>query len=386
MSDKSRKILIPFVIIAIGVAGMFYLLNAYPEAEQVKPEIYKPLIRSQVVTSGPIQLTVISQGTVEPRTQSSVLAQVGGQVVGVSARFAAGGYFKKGEVMLSIDPSDYRLAKITAELLVAQAELRLAREQQEAKLAKEEWEKTGSGEASDLVLRKPQLKEAEASLNAAQAGLAQAEINLGRTKIKAPYDCRVRTKNADEGSVVNPGAPVAIVYAIDFVEIRLPLPDAELAFIETAGLSSANKNTHLPDVELMGVFAGKSHSWHGKIVRMEGEIDPRSRMVHVVARVSDPYGMKGTQNKFPLSVGMFVTANISGQHYDEVVNIDRAALRGLSTVWIIDDESKLHFRKIEILRQEKGRVLVSSGLADGEKICLTALDAVTEGMEVKVQQ
>jgi RND family efflux transporter MFP subunit len=386
MSDKSRKILIPLVIIILGITGMVILLKAHPEAEQIAPEVYKPLVRSQTVSISGAQITITSQGTVEPRTQSSVLAQVGGQVVSVSPHFAPGGYFKKGEVMLSIDPSDYRLAKIKAELLVAQAELRLAREQEEAKLAKEEWEKTGSGEASDLVLRKPQLKEAEASLNAAQAGLEQTRLNLGRTEIKAPYDCRVRTKNADEGSVVNPGAPVAIVYAIDFAEIRLPLPDADLAFIETAGLSGAKRNTHLPEVELTGVFAGKSHSWHGKIVRMEGEIDPRSRMVHVVARVDDPYGQRSGDGNYPLSVGMFVTANISGRKYDGVVSIDRAALRGSNTVWVIDDENKLHLREIEILRQEKGRVLVSAGLRDGEKICLTALDAVTDGMEVKVQE
>lgn len=386
MSGKFRKILIPFAIILFGIAGMVILLMAYPEAEQVKVKAYKPLVRFQVVHSVSVQISVTSQGTVEPRTQSNVLAQVAGQIVKVSPRFAAGGYFKKGEVFLEIDPSDYRLAKIKAALQVAQAELRLAREEEEADLAAAEWDKAGKGDAAPLVLREPQLKEARASLNAAQAGFDQAVINLGRTTIKAPYDCRVRSKNADIGSVVNPGMSVALVYAIDYAEIRLPLPDAELAFLEISSFNGKIKNNNNPDVQLTGVFAGKKHIWRGKLVRMEGEIDPRSRMVHVVARVKDPYGISSGDGPYPLSVGMFVTATIEGRNFENVFDIDRAALRGFNSVWVIDNQNKLHLRKVDILRQEKGRVILKAGLTDGEKICLTELDAFIDGMEVRVQE
>jgi len=177
---------------------------------------------------------------------------------------------------------------------------------------------------------------------------------------------------------------IAMVYAVDYAEIRLPLPDAELAFIDLPSLNGKNKTSN-PEVKLSGIFAGTKHIWEGTLVRMEGEIDPRSRMVHVVARVEDPYGIKSGNTQSPLYVGMFVNASIDGLTYENVFDLDRAALRGSNIVWVIDDENKLHLRKVNILRQEKGRVIVNGGLADGDKICLTALDAVIDGMEVRVE-
>jgi multidrug efflux system membrane fusion protein len=385
MSDKTRKIFLPIIIIIAGIFIAIVLVKAYPETEQIKPEAFKPLVRHSVVSKTGIQINISSQGTVVPRTQSNIISQVGGLIVFASPRFAAGGFFEKGELMLKVDQTDFLLAKTRAELQVAQAELRLAREEEEAKLAQSEWEKVGTGKASDLVMRGPQLKEATASLNAAKAGLQQAVVNLGRTEIRAPYVCRVRTKNSDVGQVVNQGSPLAQIYAIDYAEVRLPLPDADLAFVDIAYNSNGSTGKKIP-VQLTTVFAGTEHSWEATLIRLEGEIDPRSRMVHVVARVSDPYAKKSKENKLPLSVGMFVKAEIEGRIYENVFEIDRAALRGKNTIWVIDDENKLNIRSVNILRQEEGRIIVRDGISEGEKVCLTALDAVVDGMEVLIEE
>ncbi len=384
MSDKTRKIFLPIIIIITSILIVIILVKAYPETEQIKPEAFKPLVRYQLVSKTNVQINVSSQGTVVPRTQSNVVSQVSGQIVFTSPRFASGGFFKKGEVMLKIDKTDFMLAKTRAELQVAQAELRLAREQEEANLAKSEWEKVGSGTASDLVMRGPQLKEAIASLNAAKAGLEQSVVNLKRTEINAPFVCRVRTKNADVGQVVSPGMSVAQIYAIDFAEVRLPLPDDDLEFIDLS-YNSATIIKKVP-VRLTAVFAGKEHSWDAELVRLEGEIDPRSRMVHVVARVTDPYAIKSKENKLPLSVGMFVKAEIQGQNFDNVFEVDRAALHGKNQIWVIDDQNKLNIRSINIMRQEKGRIIIDEGLEEGDKVCLTALDVVVDGMDVKIEE
>ncbi len=384
MSDKTRKIFLPIIIIITSLLIVIILVKAYPETEQIKPEAFKPLVRYQLVSKTNVQINVSSQGTVVPRTQSNVVSQVSGQIVFTSPRFASGGFFKKGEVMLKIDKTDFMLAKTRAELQVAQAELRLAREQEEANLAKSEWEKVGSGTASDLVMRGPQLKEAIASLNAAKAGLEQSVVNLKRTEINAPFVCRVRTKNADVGQVVSPGMSVAQIYAIDFAEVRLPLPDDDLEFIDLS-YNSATIIKKVP-VQLTAVFAGKEHSWDAELVRLEGEIDPRSRMVHVVARVTDPYAIKSKENKLPLSVGMFVKAEIQGQNFDNVFEVDRAALHGKNQIWVIDDQNKLNIRSINIMRQEKGRIIIDEGLEEGDKVCLTALDVVVDGMDVKIEE
>jgi len=383
MSDKSRKIFMPIVIIFIGLIITAVLVFAQDEPEQVKPEAYKPLVRYQVASKSNVQINVSSQGTVVPRTQSNVVSQVGGQIVSVSPRFAAGGFFNKGEIMLQIDRTDFMLAKTKAELQVAQAELRLVREEEEAELAKSEWEKVGTGEPSKLVLREPQLKEATASLNAAKAGLEQAIVHLKRTEIRAPFSSRIRSKSADVGQVVNPGTPLGQIYSIDYAEVRLPLPDAELEFVDLSYNGSAAKNAV---VKLSTVFAGKKHSWDGQLIRLEGEIDPKSRMVHVVARVSDPYAIKSGDNRLPLSVGMYVTADIEGREYNNIYDIDRSALRGKSDVWVIGDDNKLYIRSVTILRQEEGRIIVNSGISEGEKICLSPLDAMIDGMDVRIQE
>ncbi|NOG45992.1 MAG: efflux RND transporter periplasmic adaptor subunit [Calditrichaeota bacterium] len=383
MSDKTRKIFMPIIIIFVGLIITAVLVLAQEEPEQVKPEAYKPLVRYQVAAKSNVQINVSSQGTVVPRTQSNVVSQVGGQIVSVSPRFAAGGFFNKGEIMLQIDRTDFILAKTKAELQVAQAELRLAREKEEAKLAKSEWEKVGTGEPSKLVLREPQLKEAIASLNAAKAGLEQAIIHLKRTEIRAPFASRIRSKSADVGQVINPGTPLGQIYAIDYAEVRLPLPDAELEFVDLSYSGSATKKT---GVKLSTVFAGKKHSWDAQLVRLEGEIDPKSRMVHVVARVSDPYAKKAADNRLPLSVGMYVSAEIEGREYENVYDIDRSALRGKSNIWVIDNDNKLYIRPVTILRQEEGRIIVNGGIDDGEKICLSPLDAMIDGMDVRIEE
>jgi len=326
------------------------------------------------------QVFIDARGTVTPRTQSIIVSQVSGQITHVSPHFVTGGFFKKGQVMLTVDTTDYILARSRAELQVAQARLALAREEQEAHIARAEWNKVGQGKADDLVLHKPQLAQARAALNAALATLNQAKIDIQRTRIRAPYYCRVRARQVDEGQVINRGTPLATVYAIDYAEIRLPLPDNDLAFLSLPSYNTGH--SRFPDVQISSKFAGKKYIWTGKLIRMEGEIDPRSRMVHVVARVKEPYAASADQ-KPPLAVGLFVNAKISGRTFKNIYEINRSALRNGDQVLMIDDSLRLHFRKVHILRLNAQSALVDSGLSAGEKVCITPLDLVVDGMAVR---
>ena len=385
MSDRTKKILIPLFALVGAVIIAISLILGRSEAEQIIREKTKPVVRYELAKSGSSQIIIHSQGKVVPRTESNVVSQVGGQIVFASPNFASGGFFKKGALMVRVDPTDYRLAKTRAELQVAQAELRLAQEQEESKLAQEEWSKIGNGDASDLVLRKPQLKEAEANLASAKAGLEQAVINLKRTEIRAPYSSRVRSKQADVGQVVNIGTPVAAIYAIDYAEVRLPLPDAELAHIDIPYQYRSGNMGNGPDIKLKSVFAGKEFSWDGKLVRIEGEIDQRSQMVNVVARVENPYDDSSGGAKPPLSVGMFVTAEIEGKVYESVFELSRSALRGKNTIWIISEDEKLYKKEVKVLRLEKERAIIESGISEGSRICISSLDVVVNGMDVLVE-
>lgn len=377
---------LPILILVVATAGAAALVLTRPKPETRKPEVVLSVVDVHTVELTDHQFTVTSQGTISPRTQSVLVPEVVGRVIEVSPAFVPGGFFEAGEWLLRIDPHDYHQALVGAQSVQAQARLRLMQVEAEAELAREEWQALGRGEAKPLTLFEPQLAEARAMLAATVAGVEQAQTNVRRTEIRAPYAGRVQTKQVDLGQVVAPGTPLATIYAVDLAEVRLPLPDDELAFIDLPlgyrGESGASRG---PRAILRAEFAGNVHEWSGRIVRTEGVIDPVSRMIHMVVQVKNPYG-RSKPGRPPLAVGMFVKAEIVGKTVENVAVIPRAALRPDGRVLIVDAQDRLRFRDIEILRAMETTVIVEAGLADGERICTTTLSAVIEGMKVIVRE
>ncbi|MCP5117058.1 MAG: efflux RND transporter periplasmic adaptor subunit [bacterium] len=259
----------------------------------------------------------------------------------------------------------------------------MATEEEEAAVSRKEWASLGAGDPTPLVLREPQIADAKANLAASEAALSKAEYDLERTVVEAPYAGRVRQKSVDIGQFVNRGSPIARIYSVDFAEVKLPIPDHELAYIDLPLVyRGAAAGSIGPGVKVRATFAGKQHEWAGRLVRTEGEIDPRSRMIQAVAQIEDPYGPGRDPQRPPLTVGMFVEAEIQGKSARGVVVVPGAAMRG-NRVMVVDAESKLRFRSVEILRSEPDRILVRSGLRAGEKVCVSVLEAAVDGMEVR---
>jgi len=222
-------------------------------------------------------------------------------------------------------------------------------------------------------------------LAASEANLETAKRNLERTELRAPYAGRVREKMVDVGRYVSTGTTIATVYAVDIAEVRLPLPDEELAYLDLPldyrGVQRPNAG---PRVTLRGSFAGQVFEWQGRIVRTEGEIDPATRMVHVVAEVQDPYGRGADPNRPPLAVGMYVEAEIEGRLVEGIAELPRAALRGRDQVIVVDAEDKVRFRTVDLLRSTSTSILVRGGLEPGERVCLSPIETATDGMDVRV--
>lgn len=379
----TRKILLPILILIIGAAGAAGLFASRDAVETRPPEVPPPLVRVSKVKPHTVQLTVSAQGTVAPRTESTLIAQVAGQIRTVLPAFASGGFFEKGDLLLTIDPRDYEVAVSQAKVQVAQAQLIISREQEESDIARQEWERIGKGEPSDLVLRKPQIAEAQAALEAAKGALTRAELNLERTFIRAPYAGRVRSKSADVGQYVGPGTPIGRIYAVDYAEVRLPIPDQELAFLDLGfGFRGQTESTQGPAVKLHANFAGQTHMWEGQIVRIEGEVDARSRMINLVARVNNPYGLSDNPNRPPLAVGMYVSADVLGKTAENIYTIPRAALRHNQQVLVVTD-NRLYYRDVEILRADPNTVIITGGLEPNEQICLSPMDTIVDGMRVR---
>jgi RND family efflux transporter MFP subunit len=383
-SIRSARVWLPVLVLLAGAVGGVGMVTVTPSV-QTRDAIHRaPLVEVIEVQPTRIELSVRARGSVVPRTESTLVAEVSGRITWVSPDLASGGFLEEGEDLVRIDPADYEIALERAEAAVARADsaLDLARTAAERQrtLARREVASPSALEAAEN-----QERAAEAGRREAQAALQQARRDLARTKVKAPFAGRIREKHVDVGQFVNRGTPVARVYAVDFAEIRLPIPDEQAAFVDLPiAYRDEDAAESGPEVTLRSRFAGGEHTWTGRIVRTEGEIDPRTRMIQAVARVEDPYG-RGEPGRPPLAVGLFVEAEIKGRSLDDVFELPRSALRGTDEVVVVDDESRLRVRKVEIVKRESDRVLVSGGLRAGERVCTSPLAVTVDGMEVRVR-
>ena len=382
---SNPRVVLPLAILALGVLGVVLMVALRSRVPLAPPEPVAPLVRVQPVTKQPFRFVVEGHGTVVPRTESDLVTQVEGEAVYIAPAFVPGGFFAEGETLVRIDPADYEAALETARAGLARARSEFSR----AKKERERQQRL----ANQSIASQARIDDAEnayavaaANLREARARLDQAERDLERTEIRAPYDGRVREKRIDVGQFANRGTSLGRIYAVDYAEVRLPVPDRELSFLDLPlGYQNGGRETGPgPRVDLHAEFAGRPHTWTGHVVRTEGEIDPRSRTVNVVARVEDPYGRTHEQDGVPLAVGLFVEAEIRGREVGDAVVLPRVALRGEGRVLVLDDESRLRFRDVEVLRVERERVVIGAGLEVGERVCVSPLPAAVDGMSVRV--
>ena len=310
-----------------------------------------------------------------------MIPQIAGIVVKISPNFRDGGFFEAGELLLQIDQSDYDTALTVAQAALTDASSNLEQEKALADQALADWKKLGgSGKASPLTLRKPQLARAEAAVASANARVKDAERNLRRTQITAPYAGRILTQRVDIGQYVTPGTVLANVYAVDYAEIRLPLSNKQLAYLEVPERyrgDAVGEQVEGPSVRLHTDVGGRRAEWDGKVVRAEGSVDISSRQQFVIAQVDNPYARRG-EGRPPLKVGMYVEAEITGNLLKDVYVIPRSALRPNDEVLIVDDKNRLHRKRVEIDWRDEDNVVVSKGLATGTVLCLTSLPFAAE--------
>jgi RND family efflux transporter MFP subunit len=384
-----RKLLLPLAVLAMAGFGAFVLLATAPEVESVAPESALPIVRTMEARPADVRMRVRSQGTVAPRTESDLVPEVSGPVVWMSPSLVSGGFFAKDEPLLRLDPRDYEAALARARADVARASGEA--EHAAAELRRQQGlARSKANSPSQLSNARRGERVAKAALEAARVSLEQAERDVARTEIVAPFDGRVREKHVDVGQFIGRGAPVATLYATDFAEIRLPLADRQLAYLELPGMRSASVEGEGPEVRLRANFAGVEQTWTGRIVRTEGEIDAKSRMVHVIARVEDPYDVieqeepsEESTRRTPLAVGMFVRAEIDGQIAENVIVVPRSAMRDGGHMLIVDDDNRLHRRAVEVLRIDRDEVLVRSELAGHERVVVSPIQVVVDGMRVR---
>ena len=370
---------------ALGISTLLFLNR--PPAEIAEPE-YKPVsVDAALVVKENLRIPVQAQGTVTPLRETSLQAEVSGRIIEAADTFLVGGFVASGEVMLRIDPRDYETRLLRAEAALKSAESNLAQEKGRAQVALSEWKNRAknsqrSREATDLFLRKPQLAQAEAQLLSARADLNTARDDLERTIIKAPYDALIRAKHSELGQFVGAGTPLADIFSIEQAEVRLPIAQSKLDYLDLpTGVQNFQETAA---VDLFTNVGGDLRHWSASLHRTEGMFDMRSRVLYTVARIEDPYALLNP-SRLPLRMGTFVNANIQGRELHGLVVLPRYILRAGGFLWVIDEDGILRNRKVTVLRTGGDQIYVSAGLDEGERVCLTVLDPSFTGAKVTLQ-
>lgn len=386
MASRRKQLLISLGMLAGSVVVTLLLYINRPPTEIAEP-VYMPVsIDVAEVVKQSLRIEVQAQGTVTPLQETSLLAEVSGRIIDVSPAFTVGGFVDKDDVLLRIDPRDHETSLLRAEAALKSAQSNLAQEKGRAKVAEAEWKKLPKGsqrseEAKALYLRQPQLAQAQAQMLAAQADLNTARDNLERTIIRAPYAALVREKHSELGQFVAPGSALANIFSVETAEVRLPIPQHRLDYLDLPGPTESGEGSA---IDLYTDVGGEVNHWTAHLHRTEGVFDERSRALYAVARIDDPYNLTHNGDE-PLRVGTFVNANIEGRELHDIVILPRYVLRAGDLVWVVDERNRLRNRKVSLLSTSGDRIYVNGGLNDGDLVSLTTLDNSFDGSEVVIQ-
>lgn len=341
------KVLLPVLVIVVSLGGAAWFMQNKPQAKRFKPPTAQLTVEATRLKAQNYQINISSYGIVSPRTESTLIPQVSGEITKVSPNFREGGFFEKGEILLEVDPRDYEAA-----VKIAQANL------QQIRL---------TASKTITLVEKTRLE--------------QAKLKLQRTRIQAPFAGRIRSKSVDLGQFVSPGTPLAKIYAIDYAEIRLPLNNQQLEFVDIPEQYRNDAEFQKgPNVVVAARVGQKQYQWKGNIVRTEGTIDSASRQIFVVAQIDDPYSRRN-ENTPPLKIGQFVTAEIQGKQLQNTLVIPRSAIYQGNEVVLIEKD-KLQRKAVDVFWSDPQQAVIRSGLKPGDVLALTSVSSLPSGTPV----
>ena len=375
-----KRVLLPIGILIVSIGVAVTLVRNPTRIEESAPEIVPISVRVAAVETQSVQIDVESQGKAQAARQASVSSNVQGPVAWVSPSLEAGAYVEAGEPLLRLEASDFETAVIRSQAGFDQA--RAEAEFSQADLSRIQ-ELAGRRLASEAELQNAQRQAtiAAARLADAKAALDQAQLDQERSVLRAPFNAIVASRDVALGQFVNRAESVAVLFDADSVDVRVPLAIRQLGYLDVpAGFRGEFESGLAPSVELTGNYGGKKYTWRGTLLRTEATIDPNSNTVQAIIRVEQP---AASNQAIPLPIGLFVEAKIAGKRIDDLIALPRAVIRNNSQVLVVDAENKMYFRDVDIFRLEEDRVLISGGLLAGERICISPIQAVVDGMSVQ---
>lgn len=384
--SKLLKIVAPIAILAVAVTAAVMIARSGDEPEREEPTQAALLVDVVAPEIKRGSFIIRAQGSVTPRIETSLVSEVSGKIDWMSEDYVAGGVFSEGQQLARIDPSDYETALLAAEAELASARATLADEQARSDAAREDFRRLygDTRKPTDLLLRLPQVARARAAVQAREAAVERARRDLERTKITLPFDGMIRERDANLGQYVTTGATLGKAFSTDRAEVRLPVSETDLAFLD---IPMAESGTTIDrPVTLAGSVAGQPARWKAQLVRTEGVVDRNTRLTYLVAEITDPYGLKANTERPALPMGTFVEAEIPGRDASGLVLLPAQALHEGNRVYLADENDELEVREVEIVRATPREVYVSGRLDADDRVITTAIPAPVPGLKLNVRQ
>ncbi len=376
---------LPTLLIIAALLIAKQMMDTAPKQKTRSAALSAQIVEVDQIQASDYRTYIHTQGTIAPRTQTRLIAEVSGRITSVSPQFRAGSFVAKDETLLEIDNRDYVQSLTIAKAELAQARLSLSQEQAKGIQAREDWDKLGfEGSPNALTLRKPQAESAQARVAAARASVAQARTKLSRTKIIAPYAGRLLSTEVDIAQFVSAGALLGQLYATDSVELRVPISEQDSAFLQLdESYRDSSEPTLGPRADIRVEQGGREWHWAGKVARAEGTIDIQTRQQFVVIAIPDPY-LQYEDGRPPLKIGQFARVSIEGIVLKNVYTIPREYVYGDQEIQVVDMDNRVERRKVDRVWQDEKYLVIASGLLPEERIIKTPLGFATNGMQVSI--
>ncbi len=365
------------IVLFVGLAVMLLLQARHPKMVRAGHKAKAPAVRAMRVKKIDYPVRIKGYGTVEPATRITLAAQVSGKVVEIDPALVPGGSFKAGRLLARIDPADYKIAVVLAKARLADARSKLQLLEAEAREARQEWRQLHPDTpVPSLAAKQPQLEAARAEVEARSGELEKARLELARTMIRAPFDGLVESRQVGLGQYVGAGKGLATLIGTAAAEIPVPLESSRLHWFHVPGFTPGGGRG--AKAQVMVEVAGARHRWQGRVVRAGARVDPRTRMVDVYVRVENPFNRRP-----PLAAGLFAEVTIFGRTISRAVVLPPEAVRQGGVVWVVGQDGRLRFRKVQVALTGPDGAVISSGLEDGQVVVLSDIKGVSREMAVR---
>lgn len=377
--------IIPLAILAATALYAKHLIDTRPSAQRQTPPPQARLVSVQIAEPVNHQTSVSAMGTVVPARRITLTPEVSGRIVYISPLVIPGGAIEQGQVLLRIDERNYAAVVKQRESEVARAELNLKLEQGNQLVAQQEYELLGEiveDQDRELVLRQPHLEEARAALEAAKAALAKAELDVERCTVKAPFNAVIQEKFVDVGAQVAMNSSLLAIMGTDEYWVQAKVNVDQLRWI-TVPDGDREKGSA---AKVFNEAAWGPDAWRqARVLRLLGELEEQGRLAQVLVSVQDPLALESAAAALPpVLVDSYVRVEMLGAELTNVFPVPRDYLHDGEYIWVMNDESRMEIRPVEVAFRDKQTVYLSGGLEAGDRIVVTDISAPVDGMLLRL--